>query len=65
MSAALGIVLGGGSGSEAHAGDRILDVEASFFGALAAAGVLAAIWYLLRSRRQAWARATPHESEDS
>ncbi|HXG75828.1 MAG TPA: hypothetical protein VNJ53_04600 [Gaiellaceae bacterium] len=57
----LGIVLGTGSG--AHAGDRILDVEgpgfrgATLAGALAAAGTLAGAWYLLASRRRAWARA--------
>jgi hypothetical protein len=57
----LGIVLGNGNG--AHAGDRILDVEAPAFrgatlaGALIAAGCLAAAWYLLFSRRRAWRRA--------
>jgi hypothetical protein len=57
----LGIVLGTGSG--AHAGDRILDVEAPGFrgatliGALAAAAAIGAVWYLLASRRRAWARA--------
>jgi hypothetical protein len=50
----LGIVLGSGSG--AHAGDRILDVEAPFFrgatliGALVAIACLAAVWYLLKWR---------------
>lgn len=57
----LGIVLGTGGG--AHAGDRILDVEAPAFrgatlaGALLAAGVAVAGWYLLASRRRAWRRA--------
>jgi hypothetical protein len=57
----LGIVLGTGSG--AHAGDRILDVEApgfrgaSFIGAVAAAAAIGAVWYLLASRRRAWWRA--------
>ena len=51
----LGIVLGNGSG--AHAGDRILDVEAPFFrggtliGALVAAACLIAAWYLVSWRR--------------
>jgi hypothetical protein len=51
----LGIVLGSGSG--AHAGDRILDVEAPFFrgatliGALVAVACLAAVWYVLKWRR--------------
>jgi hypothetical protein len=64
----LGIVLGSGSG--AHAGDRILDVEGpgfrggSFFGALAAVALLGGLWYLLRSRRQAWARARSAEREE-
>lgn len=50
----LGIVLGSGSG--AHAGDRILDVEAPFFrgatliGALTAFACLAAVWYFLKRR---------------
>jgi hypothetical protein len=54
----LGIVLGSGSG--AHAGDRILDVEAPFFrgasliGALAAALLVGGAWYLLEGRR--WLR---------
>jgi MFS family permease len=57
----LGISIGTGSG--AHAGDRILDVEApgfrwaTFFGALAAAACVAAAWYLVASRRRAWGRA--------
>jgi hypothetical protein len=57
----LGIVVGSGSG--AHAGDRILDVEgpgfrgASLIGALAAAGCVVGAWYLLTSRRRAWRRA--------
>jgi uncharacterized membrane protein (DUF373 family) len=50
----LGIVLGGGSG--AHAGDRILDVEAPFFrgatliGVLVAIACLGATWYLVAWR---------------
>jgi hypothetical protein len=61
----LGIVLGSGSG--AHAGDRILDVEAPGFraatlvGALAAAGCVGGAWYLLASRRRAWRRASETE----
>jgi hypothetical protein len=57
----LGIVLGTGSG--AHAGDRILDVEAPAFrgatlaGALVAFGCVAGAWYLLASRRRALRRA--------
>ena len=57
----LGIVLGTGSG--AHAGDRILDVEAPAFrgatlvGALIAFGCVAGAWYLLVSRRRALRRA--------
>jgi hypothetical protein len=57
----LGIVLGTGSG--AHAGDRILDVEAPGFrgatlaGALVAAGLVAVAWYLISSRRRALRRA--------
>lgn len=57
----LGIVLGSGSG--AHAGDRILDVEApgfrgaTFAGAVTAAACLAVAWYLLASRRRALRRA--------
>ncbi len=68
----LGIVLGTGNG--AHAGDRILDVEGPGFrggtlaGALAAAAALGAAWYLLASRRRAWARVRraehPPESEE-
>jgi hypothetical protein len=52
----LGIVLGGGAG--AHAGDRTLDVEAPFFrgatliGALAAAALVGAAWYLVSGRRR-------------
>lgn len=52
----LGIVLGTGNG--AHAGDRILDVEAPAFrggtllGALLAVACLAGAWYVLRSRRR-------------
>lgn len=62
----LGIVLGTGSGS--HAGDRILDVEAPAFrgatlaGALLAAGLIAAAWYLVASRRRAVERAEGGES---
>jgi hypothetical protein len=58
----LGIVLGSGSG--AHAGDRTLDVEAPFFrgasliGALAAAGVIGAAWYLVSGRRRLRRRRT-------
>jgi hypothetical protein len=57
----LGIVLGTGSG--AHAGDRILDVEAPGFrgatlaGALIATGLVAVAWYLISSRRRALRRA--------
>ena len=53
----LGIVLG--TGNAAHAGDRILDVEAPAFrgaslaGALAAAGLGGFVWYLIHSRREA------------
>jgi len=62
----LGIVLGTGSG--AHAGDRILDVEAPAFrggtlvGALVAGGLIAIAWYLGASQRRAKRRA---EREDS
>lgn len=62
----LGIVLGTGSG--AHAGDRILDVEAPAFrggtlvGALVAAGLIAIAWYLVASQGRAKRRA---EREDS
>lgn len=57
----LGIVVGAGNG--AHAGDRILDVEAPAFrggtlaGALLAIACVAAAWYLLSSRRRALRRA--------
>lgn len=57
----LGIVLG--NGNAAHAGDRILDVEAPAFrgaslaGALAAVLGIAAVWYLLFSRRRARTQA--------
>jgi hypothetical protein len=57
----LGIVLGRGNG--AHAGDRILDVEAPEFrggtlaGALLAGACVAVAWYLLASRRRARRRA--------
>jgi hypothetical protein len=53
----LGIVLG--TGNAAHAGDRILDVEAPAFrgaslaGALLAAGLVAFVGYLVYSRRRA------------
>ena len=67
----LGIVLG--TGNAAHAGDRILDVEAPAFrgaslaGALAAAGLAGFVWYLIRSRRDAreaaQRRRDPVESE--
>ena len=52
----LGIVLG--VGNAAHAGDRILDVEAPAFrgaslaGALAAGALVALVWYLVASRRR-------------
>jgi hypothetical protein len=61
----LGIVLG--SGNAAHAGDRILDVEAPAFrggtlvGALVAAGLVTLAWYLLFSRRRALRRAEASE----
>ncbi len=57
----LGIVLGTGSG--AHAGDRILDVNAPAFrgatlgGVLIAVGLVAVAWYLIWSRRRARRRA--------
>ena len=53
----LGIVLG--VGNAAHAGDRILDVEAPAFrgaslaGALIAVALVALVWYLVASRRKA------------
>lgn len=62
----LGIVLGTGNG--AHAGDRILDVEAPAFrggtlaGALLAIACLSGAWYLVRSRRRAWRRADALEA---
>ncbi|MGH3137965.1 MAG: permease [Gaiellaceae bacterium] len=62
----LGIVLGTGNG--AHAGDRILDVEAPAFrggtlaGALLAVAFVTGAWYLVRSRRRAWSRADTLES---
>jgi hypothetical protein len=62
----LGIVLGTGSG--AHAGDRILDVEAPAFrggtlvGALVAAGLIAIAWYLVATRRRA---RNPAERDES
>jgi len=71
----LGIVLGTGNG--AHAGDRILDVEAPAFrggtlaGALLAIACLSCAWHLVRSRQRAWRRAdtleaasSPTQSED-
>jgi len=68
----LGIVLGTGNG--AHAGDRILDVEAPAFrggtlaGALLAVACIGGAWYLVRSRRRAWRQAdalrAPSTSED-
>jgi hypothetical protein len=57
----LGIVLGAGNG--AHAGDRILDVEAPAFrggtlaGALLAVACVVGVLHLLGSRRRAWRRA--------
>ncbi len=62
----LGIVLGTGSG--AHAGDRILDVEAPAFrggtlvGALVAGGLIAIAWYLVASQRRAKRRAAREDS---
>jgi hypothetical protein len=59
----LGIVLGSGSG--AHAGDRTLDVEAPFFrgatliGALVAAALVGAAWYLVSGRRWLTAGGRP------
>lgn len=56
----LGIVVGAGNG--AHAGDRILDVEAPAFrggtlaGTLLAIACVAGAWYLLSSRRRAFRR---------
>lgn len=61
----LGIVLGVGSG--AHAGDRILDVEAPAFRGATLAGAIVAgllasyIWYLLASRDRA--RDARHRAE--
>jgi hypothetical protein len=63
----LGIVLGSGSG--AHAGDRILDVEAPAFrgatltGALIAGACVGVAWYLLASRRRAWRQAGRREAQ--
>ena len=63
----LGIVLGSGSG--AHAGERILDVEAPAFrgatltGALIAGACVGVAWYLLASRRRAWRRVGRHEDD--
>ena len=62
----LGIVVGTGNG--AHAGDRILDVEAPAFRGGTLAGTLLAVacvggaWYLVRSRRRAWAHADSLEA---
>jgi MFS family permease len=62
----LGIVLGVGNG--AHAGDRILDVEAPAFrgatlaGAIVAGLLVAYIWYLLESRDSARAASKRAES---
>ncbi|HEU0247248.1 MAG TPA: hypothetical protein VFR38_09210 [Gaiellaceae bacterium] len=62
----LGIVLGTGNG--AHAGDRILDVEAPAFrggtlgGALLAAACVGGAWYLLGSRHRARRRADALEA---
>jgi len=62
----LGIVLGTGNG--AHAGDRILDVEAPAFrggtlgGALLAGACVGGAWYLLGSRRRARRRADALEA---
>ena len=63
----LGIVLG--RGNAAHAGDRILDVEAPAFrggtlaGALLAAGLIAFVAYLLVSRGRAHASARRAQEE--
>lgn len=65
----LGIVLGTGNG--AHAGDRILDVEAPAFrggtlgGALLAAACVGGAWYLLGSRHRARRRAEALEASRS
>jgi hypothetical protein len=65
----LGIVLG--TGNAAHAGDRILDVEAPAFrggtlaGALLAAACVAGAWYLLGSRHRARRRAEALEASRS
>ena len=62
----LGIVLG--TGNAAHAGDRILDVEAPAFrggtlaGAVLAAACVGGAWYLLGSRRRAQRRADALEA---
>ena len=64
----LGIVLGTGNG--AHAGDRILDVEAPAFrggtlgGALLAIACVGGAWYLLGSRRRARRRADALEASE-
>jgi hypothetical protein len=65
----LGIVLGSGSG--AHAGERILDVEAPAFrgatltGALIAGACVGVAWYLLASRRRAWRQAGGRHADDA
>ncbi len=65
----LGIVVGAGNG--AHAGDRILDVEAPAFrggtvaGALLAIACLGGAWYVIRSRRRAWRRVGEVEASGS
>jgi hypothetical protein len=65
----LGIVLGSGSG--AHAGERILDVEAPAFrgatltGALIAGACVGVAWYLLASRRRAWRQAGARNADDA
>jgi hypothetical protein len=62
----LGIVLG--TGNAAHAGDRILDVEAPAFrgaslaGALVAAGLVVFVGYLIVSRDRARSRGRPVET---
>jgi hypothetical protein len=61
----LGIVIG--RGNAAHAGDRVLDVEAPAFrggtlaGALLAVGLVAFVGYLVVSRRRARAHHAPTE----
>jgi hypothetical protein len=64
----LGIVLG--RGNAAHAGDRILDVEAPAFrggtlaGAMLACGLIAFVAYLIVSRSRARAMTTPAGEPD-